>query len=272
MKGAVRQTIGVVFDLDQTLAPDTTTQYLLSHGVEVEAFWAAVTSRVKAGWDHVPAYLFGIVEEAGRGRSMTKEDMVARAKGFRLFPGVTDLIPRLRSRLSSSDVTLEFYLISSGIGPIVHSLPIAGDFSGIWTSDFEYNHEGLPVFPRRIVSFTDKTRPLIEISKGISQAEAEAEPFRVNERVGAGGFRIPFRRMVFVGDGFTDVPCFAMVTARGGMAIAVYDRARPEAEDTARRFLDSRRVRAIAEADYQPRSPAFRALEEAINLIADDRE
>jgi hypothetical protein len=53
---ALQDTIAVVFDFDDTLAPDTTSSFLESLGVDVKEFWSRrVQGRIEAGWDPVPA-------------------------------------------------------------------------------------------------------------------------------------------------------------------------------------------------------------------------
>jgi phosphoserine phosphatase len=253
--------LGFVFDLDETLAPDTTTQYLRLCGVDVAEFWSVVQARMRAGWDQVPAYMYGIFDLARQPNSpITAADMAARGSAFVLFPGVEDLVPRLRAHVRALGWAAEFYLLSSGLLPVVQALPVASHFDGLWTSDFECDTEGRPLFPRQVISFTDKTRPLIEISKGITREMAAAKPFLVNARVAGGAFRIPFHRMVFVGDGLTDVPCFAMITKARGSALAVYDEARDGARAAAGEFLADGRVAAIAKADYRADGEAYLAI------------
>jgi hypothetical protein len=62
--------VAVVFDFDDTLAPDSTSQLLAALGVaDVPAFWRdEVEPLVRSGWDPVPAYLYRVIEwsEAGR--------------------------------------------------------------------------------------------------------------------------------------------------------------------------------------------------------------
>src|SRR3546814_3701986 len=35
--------------------------------------------------------------------------------------------------------------------------------------------------------------------------------------------RIPFEQMIFVGDGYTDIPCFSLIRRSGGVAFGVWD-------------------------------------------------
>ena len=66
--------------------------------------------------------------------------------------------------------------------------------------------------------------------------------------------RIHFKNMKFVGDGFTDVPCFSTIGDRGGDTYGVYDTQRPDAKRQAENLLRERRVKAIAPADYRSES------------------
>jgi len=258
----------LVFDVDDTLAPDTTSQFLAKRGVDVAAFWARSVERMHEGWDPVTSYLHEFVaESAGPHGPFTRADMAAVAPQMTLFPGVADLFGRLAVLLAARGMAAECYLISGGLGPIVRNLPIAGQCRGIWASDFDYDDAGRPAFPRAIVDFTDKTKPLIEISKGLTQADTQAHPFLVNDPVGARGFRVPFSRIIFVGDGFTDVPCFTLLSRYGGGAIAVFDPRRPGAAERARQYQADGRVGWVAAADYTADGEGFRALCDAIDVL-----
>jgi hypothetical protein len=116
---------------------------------------------------------------------------------------VPTLFERLRAvvRDVHPQTQLEFYLISSGIGDVVRYTPIAHEFSQIWASEFVYGDDGGIAFARRIVSFTDKTRYLFHIQKGIIGPSYEGKPFEVNRKIPEDRLRVPFDQMVFVGDG-----------------------------------------------------------------------
>jgi phosphoserine phosphatase len=258
----------VVFDVDGTLAPDTTSQFLATRGVDVEAFWSRSLERMHEGWDPVTSYLHAFVlESAGPHGPFTRAEMAAVAPQMALFPGVADLCERLSAHITERGMVAEFYLISGGLAPIVRNLPIAGQCRGIWASDFDYDDAGRPAFPRAIVDFADKTKRLVEISKGLTQADTQANPYLVNDPVGARGFRIPFTRIIFVGDGFTDVPCFSLLSSHGGGAIAVFDPSHPGAADRARQYQADGRVGWVAAADYTAGGEAFTALRDAIDAL-----
>ena len=54
--------LALVFDFDDTLTDDSTTQLLVKHGVDPEAFWNGVAEMVKAEWDPTIAFLQSIFE------------------------------------------------------------------------------------------------------------------------------------------------------------------------------------------------------------------
>jgi hypothetical protein len=266
------QRMAIVFDFDGTLAPDSTTGFLRHLGVDVARFWSeGVEPRVRSGWDPVPAYLYEIwrlSRSSAAPRAVTREAFRRFGGRMAFFPGATDLFPRITQRLGArrSSLELEFYLISSGIGEILRATTIAGRFVRIWASDFHYDAEGGLEFPRNIVSFTDKTRYLFELSKGVAEEGGGAGSFAVNRKVPLDRLRIPLERVVFVGDGYTDVPCFHLVRKNGGVAIGVYEEGR-EPEQQTLGLLEDGRVSDLVPADYRPGSALSGLLEQAVDQI-----
>lgn len=262
-----RTLLAAIFDLDDTLAPDTTTQLLIQIGVDPEPFWARVVARVRDGWDHVLAYMGELVDTAHReGIQLTRQRMAEAGSRAQLMPGAGELIASLKGVVASRGFELESYLISSGLRPVVEALPITRDFTSIWASDYDYDDGGTPRAVKAVVGFTDKTRPLIAISKGITHAQLAADPFAVNAR--AESFRIPFARILFVGDGLTDIPCFSLVRRGGGESIAVFGPA-PQARSRATALLEAGRVAYAAEADFRIRGSGQQALHDALSRICD---
>jgi len=81
--------------------------------------------------------------------------------------------------------------------------------------------EGVVTRIQRPISFTDKTRYLYEINKGIPPETAQENPYRVNTQMDPEDRRIPFENMIYIGDGITDIPCFSLVKDRGGRVFGV---------------------------------------------------
>ncbi len=67
------------------------------------------------------------------------------------------------------------------------------------------------------------SKQVFYIEKGLLGAEYAGRPFEVNMNFSSDQIHIPFDRMIVVGDGYTDIPCFSLVSQRGGVAIGVFD-------------------------------------------------
>jgi hypothetical protein len=266
--------IALIFDFDDTLAPDSTTGFLDSIGVDAADFWKRSVDPLlsQEDWDPVPAYLYRMIElsRSGGHGLITRQRLLDWGARLPLHEGVTTLFSRLREavRAEHPKVQLEFYLISSGIGDVVRATPIAHEFTEIWASEFTYGPDGGIDFPRRIVSFTDKTRYLFHIQKGIIGREYRGKPFEVNRKVPADKLRVPIDQMVFVGDGYTDVPCFSLVKGKGGYAFGVWDPRHRDKRSRAWGFIEEGRVSNLNQARYDEDAELYQLLEVAVTSLA----
>jgi len=270
-------TLAVVFDFDDTLAPDTTWGFLEHCGLNPAAFWQEkVEPLVAGGWDPIPAYLYTLIEESKsrpEPERITREKLAAFGKSVRLHSGVTTIFGKLSDQAASvcPDAGLEFYVISSGIREIIASTRISRRFTRIWACDFSYHQRtGEIVFPKNVISFTDKTRYLFQISKGLAGSEYDGRPFEVNRRIPREKIRVPFSRMIYVGDGYTDIPCFALIRKQRGIAIGVYDPARREKWSQAWAFVEDERVSNLVPADFSKGSALEHSLLMAVHKLAGD--
>ncbi len=264
--------IGIVFDFDDTLAPDSTSGFLESIGVDADHFWSQrVHPLVAEDWDPIPAYLHVLLEESQSreaGSRITRDSMRAWGERIELFPGVSQLFGSLRGAAHMIDpaINVEFYLISSGLGDVLRACPIAHEFHDIWACEFATNAREEIVFPKNIVSFTEKTRFMYKVSKGQIGPSARGNPFAVNERVRT--FRIPFSQMIFVGDGHTDVPCFALLKSYGGTPLGVYRPMSAEHRSRAWSFVKNNRVAGLYQARFEPESDLHHAMLAAVEDTA----
>jgi hypothetical protein len=265
--------IAVIFDFDDTLAPDSTSGMLKQHGLDTALFWLTVVERISKGWDPVMAYIYEMifVSNSGKTKPFTKSAFAKWGAELPLHNGVTTIFSRLKKHAAKIDpeIKLEFYCISSGIGDIIRNSRIASQFTDIWSCEFHYDADGKIEFPSKIISFTDKTRYIFQISKGFIGDSYRGKPLAVNRKVKREDYRVPFEQMIFVGDGMTDVPCFSLVMKQGGIAIGVYDRSKEAKWKQAWNFIEDGRVANIVSADYGIKSDLSNSLFMAVKAIAD---
>lgn len=221
--------IACVFDFDETLAPDSTTKFLRERGADAEAFWSQTREMAKAGWDPTLAWLNLFLDNVGEGRPLgpvSNADLRAFGASLTgdLFPGVPELISDLKQTVAEyRDMSIEFYVVSGGLRPMLEGCPlIESDFAAAYGCELE-ERDGQVAQVKRCITFTEKTRYLFEINKGIPQDEADKNPLAVNNSVDPADRRIPFDNMTYVGDGLTDIPCFSLLQKSGGAAFGVFD-------------------------------------------------
>ena len=273
----MHNTIAIIFDFDDTLAPDSTSGYLKESGLtDLFSFWQKeVVALTDNGWDPVPAYLYQMIKASRSGQTthpISKESLMAWGRKLPLHVGVSSVFDRLRtlSKEANPQVNIEFYIISSGIGDILRQTPIAKEFKDIWASEFHYDQKNNIEFPKKIVSFTDKTRYIFQIQKGLIGPAFRSRPFDVNKKVKPEHLNVPMKHMIFVGDGYTDIPCFSLIKNGGGIAIAVYDKNHTEKWDNAYQFVEDGRVSNINSANYSESSDLSHFLGMAVKKMATD--
>lgn len=264
--------IAIILDFDDTLAPDSTTGFLASLGIDTEDFWKRqVGALLTDGWDPIPAYLYSLLEYSRRqppGHRITRARLAAWGRDLKLHHGAVRMFGQLRAEAArlGTGHELEFYLLSSGLREIIAHTRIVREFRDLWACDFHYNQDDEIDFPRNVISFTDKTRYLFQIAKGQVGPEYRNRPFAVNDKVPA--LRVPFDHMIVVGDGYTDIPCFSLVQRFGGVAVGLYDPDQLGQRGRAWSFVTGRRVSSLYRADFGARSDLMGFLRTALEQIA----
>lgn len=253
--------LAVVFDFDDTLVPDSTTKLLKSKGVDTEKFWGKdVPNLVDEGYDPPLAYLRLMLEMVGDERPLGHLRL-ADLTGFGatldddFYPGLPDLFDELQGMVKEyRDISIEFYIISGGLEAVVlGSNTVKKHFSGVYGCRLGEDHQtGLVAHISRCITFTEKTRYLFEINKGIGAKESFANPYMVNKDLPPSNRRIPFPNMIYVGDGLTDIPCFSLLRKEHGVAFGVF---KPDSESAARKafteFLSPGRVISMHHPRYR---------------------
>lgn len=258
----VTDIIAVVFDFDDTLVPDSTSKLLRSYSINPEHFWPKARDLIKQGYDQPCAYLKLILDNVGEGKPLgLLTNSKLRDFGATLdadfHQGLPDFFDDLRSQVTSRfrNIEVEFYIVSGGLQAIVEgSRVVSKYFSGVHACQLgEDSRTGVVSHIKRSVTFTEKTRYIFEINKGVKQSDSDVNPFLVNEDIPHQERRIPFKNMVYVGDGMTDIPCFSTVKHFEGQAFGVFDPSNPEKTKQAmQKFLVPKRVIGMYAPRYGP--------------------
>jgi phosphoserine phosphatase len=245
----------LVYDFDGTLARDNVQEhsFIPEVGLSKEEFWAAVKERTPHhDADEILVYMDYILEAAfNSGLPITREALESHGRSTPLFEGLDTWFDRINEFGATRDLAVEHYMISSGNLEFIRGSDMVPRFARIFASKFMFNDDGEAIGPAVAINYTNKTQFLFRINKGIDNTwDDEA----VNRWIPLAERPIPFERMIFYGDGATDIPSMKMVRHQGGYSIAVFD---PDAftELAARRkiyrLIAEDRVHYVAPADYR---------------------
>lgn len=255
--------------------PDSTGQFLVSRGIDDARFWRAASKRVHGGWDQVLAWLDLFLEEVRPGGALAglRERDLARFGATldrQFYPGIPRLFDELRKVAAEyRGVHVEFYIVSGGLRPLIMgSRIVRQNFRDVWASEIAMDDNGVLSGIKRAVTFTEKTRYLFEIHKGLTWAATTANPYLVNTLVEPAKRPVPFANMIYVGDGDTDIPCFSLVEANRGIAFGVVDRRRKNWRRKRIDLLAPHRVRSVHAPDYRPGHELGDILKLSVSAIA----
>ena len=280
MRRAAKPNIAICYDFDGTLIHGNMQEnsFLPDIGTSAEEFWNKVKDRARQhDMDEVLAYMQLMMEGAERAeKPYTREALVEHGKKLDLFPGVEAWFGSINEYCKSIGVKVEHFVISSGLREMIEGSGIAKEFKHIFASGFSFDPNGVPNFAARSVNYTTKTQYLFRINKGIlnSWDNKWINQFTPGEdRPG------PFSRMIYVGDGETDVPAMKMVNYQGRYSLAVYPpreagRRRSAAEIArqrkAEKLVRDNRAQFVAEADYRKDGAMYRVVTMLIRRIVDE--
>ena len=226
----MQNTIAIICDCDETLAPDTTSFLLETNGINTDSFWKKISKLVLQGWDPPIAWMTEILNliKEDKIEQNTNQKLARLGKKIVPFDGVLNFIPELKKMIKENkefldaNVSLESYIISSGIEDLIKGSVFSKHFTDIFAGRFaEDQNTGLISSIKSSVSFTEKTKFLYAINKGISGKILRKYPYRVNDALKRTARTIPFEYMIYLGDGPGDIPCFSAIRGYGGNCIGI---------------------------------------------------
>lgn len=253
---ATAQRTAIVYDFDGTLAPGNIQEHSLLPnylGIEPTEFWRQVVAlREKHDADQILVYMQQLIVQAQK-CNLPLTEAVLREHGAAtpFFRGVEDWFERINAHAADRGLQLEHYVVSSGNEEMILGSRIAKQFKKVFACKYIYDDEGNAIWPAAAVNYTTKTQYLFRINKGV---ETYTDDAKVNRWVPMKERTIPFERMIYIGDGDTDIPSMKMVRHQGGHSIAVFD---PEhwangiAQEKAYNLIAEDRAHFVVPADYQ---------------------
>ena len=261
-----RPVIAIMYDFDKTLCTKDMQDYGFIPSLEIQPdeFWHKTNVfGTSAEMDGVLSYLYTMIEECKRkGLPLTREKLINDGKGIELYPGVKNWFDRINLYGATQGMQVEHYVISSGIREIIEGSGIADKFTKIFACEFLYDEDGIALWPKTAVNYTNKTQFVYRINKGVLDISNDVD---LNRSMPDDSKRVPFTNMIYIGDGLSDVPCMKMMKAYGGFAIAVYQENNREKVEE---LLKGDRVDFIFPADYTEKSQLNKTVHNIIKKMA----
>ena len=243
--------VAIMYDFDKTLCTKDMQEYAFipALGMSSSAFWGEVNAMTDAEeMDNILAYMYKMVEKAKEKKvPITRDTFQEMGSKVEYFDGVKTWFERINAYGEKVGVRVEHYIVSSGIKEIIEGTEIARFFKKIYACEFMYDYNGSIQWPKFAVNYTAKTQFLFRINKGELTIDSKSAE-KLNRFTPENERRVPFRNMIYIGDGLTDVPCMKLVKSYGGQSIAVFDQ--EKGKDAAEALKVANRVNFVAAADY----------------------
>ncbi len=270
---AKKLTVALIYDFDGTLSPGNMQEYdfIPAIGKSNREFWeeSNETAREQDG-DPILAYMYRMLHEAkSSGISLRRESFARSGQNIELYEGVREWFPRINAYAAERGIQLQHYINSSGLREMIEGTPIAKEFRKIYACSFLYDIDGVAYWPAVAVNYTNKTQFIFKINKGV---ESVFDSKMVNRYIPENERPVPFKHMIYVGDGTTDIPCMRLVKNSGGHSIAVYNPDQKGARKEMASLIHDNRVSHVCPADYSEGSDMDILVKTIIDKIdLDDR-
>lgn len=259
----------ICYDFDGTLAPGNMQErdFIPKIGMTKTSFWKEVRDRCKThGADNILVYMALMLEKARAAHvNVRRSDFVNYGKGLKLFKGADQWFPRINEYGKAGGFRVTHHIISSGIREMIIGTSIKKYFKDIYASSYCFDHHGVAEWPALALNYTTKTQFLFRINKGSHNVY---DHDLINKYVPPDDRPVPFRNIVFIGDGETDIPCFRLVKEQGGHSIAVFQPHTPKAKSRSKQLMSDGRVNFIAPADYSEGKPIDLIIKAIMDKVA----
>lgn len=264
-----RPTVALIYDFDGTLSPANMQEFglLQTFGKNPEAFWKKSNQTSEDNdASEILCYMKTMIDEArNAGVHLTKENFRKFGSMVKLYPGVKEWFGLINRYGEEKGIAIEHYINSSGLTEMIEGTEIYHEFKKVFACSFLYEN-GEAVWPAVAVDYTAKTQFLFKINKGVMSVRDHT---MVNRYLPEKERPVPFSRMIYFGDGATDIPCMKLVKQFGGHSIAVYN-PNGHQKEKSERLLSEERVHFVSPADYTEGNRIYRIVTSIIDKIRAD--
>ena len=259
--------VALIYDFDETLSVTYMQDYLLipKLGLKPDTFWKRANAWAQENdADQVTGSMYYFTKIAKeKNICLSREMLKDCGKNIEYYEGVEDWFNRINLFGKYLDLDIEHYIISSGYEEIIEGCSIRQYFKEVAGCAFAFDEKGFPIWPARIVNYQAKIQYLSKINKGLKKLDDKA----VNEYTPDESRPIPYTRIIYFGDGLTDIPSMKMVKSRNGTAVAVYKPKSPKKRKAIQMLKDDR-VNFALPADYREGKGLDRAVKAVLYRIA----
>jgi len=255
--------LALIYDFDKTLSPKDMQEfhYIKSLGYENPLdFWKECDRfSHEHNCDGILSYMYLMVS---KNKELTRNQLLEEGKYIELYKGVKTWFDRINDYGKKHHISVEHYVISSGLTDIIAGTEIASKFKKIYACTYVYDKKGKILWPSRVVNYTMKTQYLFRINKGVL---SETNDEDLNSSTPDTEKYIPLENMIYFGDGSTDVPSMKVVQQNGGITIAVFgdDSKRSKAEQ----LYQDKRATFFVKADYSKGSKIEKIVQGIIDSL-----
>lgn len=273
----LQNTIAIIWDFDNTLIAGSMQSPLFEeYNIDERVFWNEVNALGKfyAGKqirvNQSTAYLNHILTYTQRGRfpNLSNSKLEALGQLIRFYSGLPDFFKTMQDLIRDDTefqrygITVEHYIVSTGLERMIRGSAIFPFVSGIWGCEFIEDvaepgylsgEQGSLLPETKVIQQigywiddTTKTRAVFEINKGSNKHTID-----VNDTIPRDSRRVPFRNMIYIADGPSDIPVFSLLNEFKGRTYAVFQ---PSSEGHFKQvyYLQRQgRVEAYGPADYR---------------------
>lgn len=262
----VKTKVAFMYDFDNTLAPGNMQEaaFVPECGLTPDEFWSRTSNFAKEkNIDSILAYMYTMISLAKeKNVNISRKAFAKQGERIKFFDGVEEWFSKINKEADKLGLEIEHYIISCGQKEIIEGCKIAKEFKRIFASCFCFDENDQPYWPANAVNYTTKTQYIYRIRK--NKLDNLYDFREINEYIPQREKLLPYRNMVYFGDGETDIPCMKKIKVSGGHSVCLYSKDSKKQKEVAEKIYNDGRVDFIAPNDYREGEKLYQI---AVNIL-----